>query len=999
MPKKKGSHSIKKKSSSSKKKKINLIYKIFFSVALIMSLVLGYFLILVSAKPQSIPFITSKIESIIQGKLGTKTSMDKVYISFTRHVTLKIEIDDLKVFSAISNNNEGSFFVIPKLEAELSLFDLLLMRFKLNEIKIVDSTIILDESRKFSKDLPSKVKRKDALKAAGSNISVIINALSSIREGSFPIKNFELKNAKLLVRGEGFDTNILIKKSLIRTSVKRGILYFYSENKASFDKEKSDVDFNSNCQLSNKNGLKCDLMLKNFVINSITDLHPDLVFLDQINTTMNASTSFVVKDGEIENISFKADSSAGSFEILNFFSQKIYFHNFSIVGKYDNEIGMLNLSDIKVDFEGSNLEVDEYDVSPHLEMSLLVSGLKSYDTKKMDFHIKVEDVQNNELDKFWPINLGKKKIRNWVISHVRGGIIKSAYAKFSLTNNNLKSHLNNMDSQLIFTGSDLEYSKNFPAINNLSGTANFDIKGMKISITDGDVLDNRVHNVMIAIDDFKDPSVTLKISGESKGNAADLLKHINYKSDFATMVEKYFNGDSQNKFDIAVPLNKKITLKNTYIDISSIISDFNSDYIKGDVSLTSKKPFNSTNFVTNINLTKADLDTGILGATKKAEIESALGFIVSVENGGKVALQNILLWQKEVPQDKVIIKSASLQKEKASTIAGSISFKTVPFIIEKINFKNDNFGKNKYDFSYNSNKQKISIKGSKVNLAGLLRNKPSQSGSDNQSFKLSQIQVTANEIGLMNNKSLQNFYLFLNCQDGLCYKGVIKGGRADKKFISLDLVKNPQEDFSIIAGDVIDVGYLIEALGLSNTISADKAKIKIINKSVNKKLILEGEIIIDSDVIIYENTAVKRLASDDLYSQIKDAIFSEKKTTFDSMKIKFVVKDNILHLKSLVANNYKIGITAKGTIDLRNNSYDIKGMIVPGFVINNLFGIGNIPILGDVISGLLTGGEGGGLFGIRYEYSKSKDQKEPTFKTNKVSSFVPTTIKSLFDLI
>ena len=116
------------------------------------------------------------------------------------------------------------------------------------------------------------------------------------------------------------------------------------------------------------------------------------------------------------------------------------------------------------------------------------------------------------------------------------------------------------------------------------------------------------------------------------------------------------------------------------------------------------------------------------------------------------------------------------------------------------------------------------------------------------------------------------------------------------------------------------------------------------------------------------------------------------------MKLDFALSDGILDIKSLIANNYKIGITAKGTCDLKNDAYNIKGMIVPGFIVNNLFGIGNIPILGNVV-GLLTGGEGGGLFGIRYEYTKKKTDKEAKFETNKVSSFVPTTIKNLFDLI
>ncbi len=87
-----------------------------------------------------------------------------------------------------------------------------------------------------------------------------------------------------------------------------------------------------------------------------------------------------------------------------------------------------------------------------------------------------------------------------------------------------------------------------------------------------------------------------------------------------------------------------------------------------------------------------------------------------------------------------------------------------------------------------------------------------------------------------------------------------------------------------------------------------------------------------------------------------------------------MLDDYILNIKSLIANNYKTG-----------------------YFINNLFGIGKIPLIGGVVRGLFTGGEGGGIFGIKYEYTKSKGQKEPSFKTDKLSAFVPVTIRNLFD--
>ena len=196
-----------------------------------------------------------------------------------------------------------------------------------------------------------------------------------------------------------------------------------------------------------------------------------------------------------------------------------------------------------------------------------------------------------------------------------------------------------------------------------------------------------------------------------------------------------------------------------------------------------------------------------------------------------------------------------------------------------------------------------------------------------------------------------------------------------------------------------DVGYLAEAFGISHAVSNADADVEIINKFEAGKAIIKGDIILKKGVTIYDNAMVKRLAKDDLFSQVKDRIFSNDKTTFNKVKVKFAMNERVLVIKSLIANNFKIGITAKGTIDIENGFYDIKGMIVPGFIVNNLFGIGEIPVIGSVIRGLLTGGQGGGVFGIRYAYLKAKGDKEAKFKTNKVSSFVPTTIKNLFDLI
>lgn len=989
------------KSHRKPKKKIGLFYRINFFVLLLVSIVLGYFVILVSSSPKSFPIVKEKAESILREKFGEETAIDNSYISFTRYGTLKVALTSVKIIYA-APGLEKQVFIIPRLESEFSLFNFLILRFHPSKIKIINPDIVMDDLRKLQQQPGEEVLNQP------SQISFIINLLSSIRKGEIPIKDFEIENAKLRIKGQEISTEILIKKSQIHTSIKKESLNISSVNKISFDEKSNDVDFNSSCQLSKNDALKCDITLSNFVTDSIANLHPNLNLLNKINANLNASASFAINDGDMSNIIFKAKAKEGSFELPDFFSQKIDFANFAIQGEYDNKLGILDLSAIDADFFSDVKDEQKNAVKSHLAMSLVISDFKNPQSKNFDFYIKLQNVLNDEMEKFWPSSLSEQGIRDWVISHVKGGVIKNAYAKFSITSNEKSNILNSITSEVIFSGFNLEYDQEFPPLSNVSGIANFTKDGMKVSILSGDVLSSKISDGVVAIDDFNAPITMLKISGKSKGAAADGLKHASYKTEFATEIEKYLNGDSQNDFDIRIPL-QNTDLKNTYIAVNSTISGLDNGYVRGGVIVNSKKDFNSTNFVTNIDLTAAELVAKTFDIEKKSNVESGLDLVVSIKDPKNILLKNISLWKKEPIEQKNQKKKLPAQKAteqisdqfKMIKITGDAEFATAPFLVKSLNFKNDNFGKNNYTFSYKVSKeksdQKLSIKGQQFNLGSFIEGKFFQNSAEDKSIANSQIQIAVNNLALMRGKSIKDFNLSLNCREKFCYRGLLKGNYGKKQSINLRADTKPKNDFVSIDGRITDIGYVAEALGISNVISSGDAKVELQNKIVDKKPVLSGEISIDSDITIYESPTVKRLAKNDLFSQVKDKIFSSEKTTFNFVKLEFDIQGDVLTIKSLVANNYKIGITAKGALNLKEGTYEIKGMIIPGFLINNLFGIGKIPILGNVISGLLTGGEGGGLFGIKYTYIKNKNDKEGVFETNKVTAFVPSTIQNLFD--
>ena len=975
------------------KKKISLFYNISFLILLISSIVLAYFVLLVSTTPKSFPFITNEIRSYLKKNYGDTVALENAYISFTSYGTLKISIKNLKIYRDSSSlGQEKQEFLIPQLESEFSFLNILHSSFIPRKIKIIDPKIIID-------DLWNRLQTT----STNNPIEAFISGLSYMKKTKFVTKSLEIENARLILNGGPRGRKeILIKRAQFRAINQDGILYLSSNNQMSFSDARSDVNLNNTCQFGEYDILKCELRLVNFVANSIADLQPELKVLDQIDATLNSTVSFFIDKGKFDNIALKVEARAGSFSFPEFFEQKMFFSDFMVKGEYDETRDTLNFSEIKAELRMHNdadtANPNSLTLKTHLDMSLLMSQFIDLQNNRMDFTIKLQNAPTNELEKLWPVTLQDFGIRQWVITHINNGIIRQASAKFALVEKDDVTTLETMDSELNFTGLDLNYSDDFPTITKVEGKAKFTQKGMNIALTKGDVLGSKIYDSYVVIDDFSAPVTMLKISGKSKGDASDSLKHADASPKFSTHVEKYLNGNSQNSFDIRIPLEEKMELKHAFISIASNITNLSNEYIKGAITATVKKDFGKEDFDTVINFTDAELAIKDLNIVKKTGEAGGLNLVIAFPADKQIDLKNINLWKKET----VVLRGKSQIIN--AKISGNINAATGPFEVTEINIKNENFGRNSYAIFYTTDKksstQKLLVRGQVLDLAPILASKFDGFSSDKKTYNNSVIQIALDNLLLANAKAIKNFALGLKCVNQFCYAGAAKGSYNKREESLLVRVnKKPEDNFSTIEAQITDIGYLAEALGISKLISGGNAVVKVQNKIVNKKLVLEGEVTLKDSITIYEKPAVKLLATNDLFSKVRDKIFSNEKTIFDSVKIDFGYSEGVLDIKSLIANNYKIGITAKGKADLKNDAYEIKGMIVPGFIINNLFGIGKIPILGNVISGLLTGGEGGGVFGIKYEYTKKKSDKEATFATYKVSSFVPTTIKNLFDSI
>ena len=970
------------------KNKLPIFYKILLSLSIFFLLILFYFIVLVSSSPRSINYVTQEIQKNLDKNFDKRIKIGKSYINFTSYGSFRISVNNIRIsynedLIDKKNNAENlakKYFNIPKIEGEFSIFELIKFNLNPHKIKIFSPEIFIENPYNLA-NVP-----QEAVPTESNNneqLLFLLDFLSSLRKNKNPIENFEIEDAKITFQNQKIKSVVIIKNSKISAKLNGDTLDIFSQNLIYFANNKSESKLDSNCKLSKTDGLKCDVNIFNFVPNSIADFHPILNDLNKIETNINGSITLAVNNSKgLKKLDFSLRADKGSFEFKDFFKEKIDFRQMIVNGGFDGVNKILNIAKIDADLI-SNIANQTEMPNPHLAMGLSISMLDN-NKNKYDFAIKLQNALIDEVDRFWPINLSQNGVRDWVLKNVSSGFIKQGFAKFVIIEDELESNLQSINAQFDFADVNLNYDKEFPEINNLSGLAMFTKNNMKIIIQNGEVLQSKIINAEVAIDDFNMPINILSIKGKLDGKSGDGLKHVSNDEDFHNQINKYLDGTAQTDVEIYIPLIENLLLKKTFISVKSNISNLSNDNLAGTIVVVTKKDFESNIFSTKIDLKNCEITNKELQIFKDKDENGDLSFEIDLEKDNVVLFKNILL----------------TKSKNNAQINGEMSFGYSPFNLLKINLKNQNFAKNNFSFNYSfdpaNSTAKATLKGKYFDASNLLNLKFSNDNSKNSPQKI-QINVALDRLELLHKKIFNRVNLNLNCQGGICQAGNLNANIFKQRNVALKIQKNPKNEEYLIDGQISDTGFVIEALGLSNLVAGGNAKINIKQNLVNKKLVLDGEIKISSDTTIFENEAVKKLSKDNLFSQVKDKIFSSEKTTFGSINIEFSIAENELNIKSLIANNFKIGVTAKGKINLKNQAMEIKGMIVPGYIINSLFGLGKIPILGSVISGLLTGGEGGGIFSVRYEYIKKAGEKEGKFSTNKVSAFVPSSISNLFE--
>lgn len=184
-----------------------------------------------------------------------------------------------------------------------------------------------------------------------------------------------------------------------------------------------------------------------------------------------------------------------------------------------------------------------------------------------------------------------------------------------------------------------------------------------------------------------------------------------------------------------------------------------------------------------------------------------------------------------------------------------------------------------------------------------------------------------------------------------------------------------------------DAGDVIAGLGLSSNVVGGTLKVMATFNDAEVGSPIKGEIRL-ADFRVRNAPVLARILSVASLGGIT-ALLSGRGIPFTGAEIPLDVDGATMKIDNARAWGGPLGLTASGDIDLKRATLELRGSIIPAYMINSL--VGHIPLIGS----LLTGGKGGGIIG--FAYSVGGPLSDPSVSVNPLSAFAPGFLRQLFE--
>ena len=222
---------------------------------------------------------------------------------------------------------------------------------------------------------------------------------------------------------------------------------------------------------------------------------------------------------------------------------------------------------------------------PEKQGTILAKGFIKYSSKllgqrtSLSLSFNANKLNLRAASTLWPKDIASDT-RNWVVDSVKDGQLANLkgqiYLKdiFSAEPNNLS-----FEGRSKFQNLNLNYMPNFPQIDSLAGTVNFNNSEVAFNVQEGKLLDASIAKGSSVKINLKDKNCLLTVKAKALGPIKDFISFIPEENIIQLKNKKIdlnnINGTADTSVTIKIPLSKDISLNNLGLDVDAKLTEVN----------------------------------------------------------------------------------------------------------------------------------------------------------------------------------------------------------------------------------------------------------------------------------------------------------------------------------------------------------------------------------------------------------------------------------------
>ena len=738
-------------------------------------------------------------------------------------------------------------------------------------------------------------------------------------------------------------------------------------------------------------------------------------------------------DGIAREIAFDVSAGAGTLMLGDWLEEDLDIQEARVRGlvvpgdeRLRLDEGFIDLGVTRIDLEGV---IEGFNVTPRIDVRVTTTAMPA-----------------DDLRRYWPVSLASNT-RKWIIDNITDGTLLSAEAKFDITPEQMASGslpAEAIQTRLDLQGFTIDYFHPLPRLVDAGGIVTITATTLDIATSGGHYKGLRARPGRVLIEDIAGwPLATIDVVVDGPvGDAMDIIAHPRLGFSERLVVDRdLISGTAETRLRIVVPTSRADE-RPLVVSATSILRGVGHPGIVRGYDLTQGE------FLLELdNDGVLVLGSGALngvpvdvvwreyfgaegGLQRSYEINASLDdaqramlgmpFAEEVSGNAELAIEigvttgSVQLWRASLDlADAEVAIPALLWKKPAGTPL-AVDFEAriepgAPIVVAPINAASEDFrfvGRAELDADGATFRRldidalvfgktdlhgtvhplgeggfDVAISGRQLDLRPYLRE---TAGADDPRQPPLDLTASVGRMLLLGRRRLENVEARLSMRDGawraLALDGVFRSGKP------LSARIEPTERRRVVKVDTDDAGALLKGFGVYDNITGGSLWFRARLDRTGAKKKASGEVRIKDFTIIKAPTfaEILSLAS---FTGIIDLLAGDG-LPFDKLRASFIRFGDTLQIKDMKANNSALGVTLEGTADLGADTIDVSGSLIPAYFWNRLPEF--IPFFGD----LLVGGEGGGVFGIRYHVFGPRS--DPDVSVNPLSVLAPGILGEIF---